>query len=220
MYYLISFYTTVFQLDYETASMRPENWNRRYNYPSLRMKKKDSDTYSASSGTSRSPGNRKAPRLSLQRLFYRAAHTSRSLRGAASGSSSSSTYQREPESHSISSLPSIAADSTVTVDHESISSKTWECPLCLAQLTSDNFPVIHTCHHRSCRDCLRQYLKIEITESRINIACPECAERFHPNDIKAILEDDILMTKYELFMLRRVLVLDHDTRWCPAPDCG
>ncbi|ELU10801.1 hypothetical protein CAPTEDRAFT_174774 [Capitella teleta] len=77
-----------------------------------------------------------------------------------------------------------------------------------------------TCHHRSCRDCLRQYLKIEITESRINIACPECAERFHPNDIQAILDDVHLMHKYEEFMLRRVLVSDPDTRWCPAPDCG
>ena len=77
-----------------------------------------------------------------------------------------------------------------------------------------------TCHHRSCRDCLRQYLKIEITESRVNIACPECAERFHPNDIRAILEDEVLWNKFEVFMIRRVLVLDPDTRWCPAPDCG
>ena len=95
-----------------------------------------------------------------------------------------------------------------------------ECPLCLMQQSVENFPAVMTCHHRSCRDCLRQYLRIEITESRVNIACPQCAERYHPNDIRAILDDDALMEKYEEFMLRRVLVADPDSRWCPAPDCG
>ncbi len=73
---------------------------------------------------------------------------------------------------------------------------------------------------RSCRECLRQYLRIEIMESRVNIACPECSERFHPNDISMILNDQTLMAKYEEFMLRRILVSEPDARWCPAPDCG
>ncbi len=88
-----------------------------------------------------------------------------------------------------------------------------ECPLCLAHHPKESFPRIMTCHHRSCQECLKQYLKIEITESRVNIACPECAEKFHPNDIRTILEDEALMTKYEEFMLRRILVSDPDTRW-------
>ena len=57
-------------------------------------------------------------------------------------------------------------------------------------------------------------------ESRVNIACPECAERFHPNDIAHILNNTALMNKYEEFMLRRILVSEPDARWCPAPDCG
>lgn len=69
-------------------------------------------------------------------------------------------------------------------------------------------------------DCLRQYLRIEISESRVNISCPECTERFNPHDIRLILSDDVLMEKYEEFMLRRWLVADPDCRWCPAPDCG
>ena len=95
-----------------------------------------------------------------------------------------------------------------------------ECPLCLLRHTRDNFPDIMTCPHRSCADCLRQYLRIEISESRVNISCPECAERFNPNDIRAILADVSLSDKYEEFMLRRWLVADPDCRWCPAPDCG
>jgi E3 ubiquitin-protein ligase RNF19A len=61
--------------------------------------------------------------------------------------------------------------------------------------------------------------QIEISESRVNITCPECCERLHPNDMRVILEDERLMGKYEDFMLRRVLATDPDTRWCPAPDC-
>uniref|UniRef100_A0A8C2X357 RBR-type E3 ubiquitin transferase n=1 Tax=Cyclopterus lumpus TaxID=8103 RepID=A0A8C2X357_CYCLU len=95
-----------------------------------------------------------------------------------------------------------------------------ECPLCLLRHTRESFPDIMTCHHRSCIDCLRQYLRIEISESRVNISCPECSERFNPHDIRMILGDRALMEKYEEFMLRRWLVADPDCRWCPAPDCG
>ncbi|CAN9514053.1 unnamed protein product [Ophioblennius macclurei] len=95
-----------------------------------------------------------------------------------------------------------------------------ECPLCLLRHSRENFPDIMTCHHRSCIDCLRQYLRIEISESRVNISCPECSERFNPHDIRMILGDHALMEKYEEFMLRRWLVADPDCRWCPAPDCG
>ena len=95
-----------------------------------------------------------------------------------------------------------------------------ECPVCLIELERDQFPEVMTCEHRTCGDCLRRYLQIEISESRVNVTCPECAERLHPNDIRVILQDDTLMRKYEQFMLRRVLVMDPDARWCPAPDCG
>uniref|UniRef100_A0A3Q2ZBQ3 RBR-type E3 ubiquitin transferase n=1 Tax=Kryptolebias marmoratus TaxID=37003 RepID=A0A3Q2ZBQ3_KRYMA len=95
-----------------------------------------------------------------------------------------------------------------------------DCPLCLLRHSRESFPDIMTCHHRSCIDCLRQYLRIEISESRVNISCPECTERFNPHDIRMILGDRVLMEKYEEFMLRRWLVADPDCRWCPAPDCG
>lgn len=58
---------------------------------------------------------------------------------------------------------------------------TIECPLCLAEFPVELFPVIQSCNHRSCYDCFQQYLKVEISESRVNIACPECSEPLHPN---------------------------------------
>ncbi|XP_015273240.1 PREDICTED: E3 ubiquitin-protein ligase RNF19B [Gekko japonicus] len=96
-----------------------------------------------------------------------------------------------------------------------------ECPLCLVRQPAGNAPRLLSCPHRSCRSCLRQYLRIEITESRVNISCPECSERLNPADIRLLLWDSPhLVAKYEEFMLRRCLAADPDCRWCPAPDCG
>ncbi|XP_019765826.2 E3 ubiquitin-protein ligase RNF19B isoform X2 [Dendroctonus ponderosae] len=96
----------------------------------------------------------------------------------------------------------------------------WECPLCLAELTPDDFCELNACGHRACITCFQHYLRVEITESRVCISCPECLEPMHPNEIKSILSNPALFEKYEDFMVRRVLAVDPDTRWCPAPDCS
>ncbi|KAJ3609092.1 hypothetical protein NHX12_023619 [Muraenolepis orangiensis] len=95
-----------------------------------------------------------------------------------------------------------------------------ECPLCLVRQPAEQLPALHGCGHRSCLGCLRQYLRIEITESRVQLSCPECAERLVPRQVADILQDAALLDKYEEFLLRRCLVSDPDCRWCPAPDCG
>ncbi|KAK2719985.1 hypothetical protein QYM36_004032 [Artemia franciscana] len=95
-----------------------------------------------------------------------------------------------------------------------------ECALCLDEYPSDQMTSLSSCEHRPCQSCFTQYLKIEISESRVIIACPECEKLVHPNDIYAALQDKIMIGKYEDFMVRRVLLSDPDARWCPAPDCG
>lgn len=95
-----------------------------------------------------------------------------------------------------------------------------ECLLCLQEVPADAFPSLLSCPHSACLACLRQYLRVEITESRVNISCPQCSELMHPSDIHAIVDNALLSYKFEDFMLRRVLSTDPDTRWCPAPDCG
>ncbi|XP_055741757.1 E3 ubiquitin-protein ligase RNF19A isoform X3 [Salvelinus fontinalis] len=95
-----------------------------------------------------------------------------------------------------------------------------ECPLCLLSQPRCRFPRLSSCSHRACYDCLRQYLKIEISESRVGIACPQCPEAFAPQDVRAILDDLTLLERFEEYQLRRFLAADPDTRWCPAPDCS
>ncbi|CAH1131439.1 unnamed protein product [Ceutorhynchus assimilis] len=95
-----------------------------------------------------------------------------------------------------------------------------ECPLCFGEALFEDFCELAACGHRACVTCFRQYLRVEITESRVCISCPECLEPMHPNEIKSILNNPALFEKYEDFMVRRVLAVDPDTRWCPAPDCS
>ncbi|XP_077599789.1 E3 ubiquitin-protein ligase RNF19A-like [Stigmatopora nigra] len=177
------------------------------------------------------PSVRKTPkkrRLSLQALFGRRRRSERDAKRKSKSAAEPSTPSADgvpPEVDRVSTRSVPAATTTTTTTTTATpttasGSELLECPLCLLRHTRERFPDIMTCHHRSCADCLRQYLRIEISESRVNICCPECSERFNPHDIAMILDDRALMEKYEEFMLRRWLVAEPDCRWCPAPDCG
>lgn len=119
------------------------------------------------------------------------------------------------ELHEANSRTSVLTTSTKSGD----GTLPMECPLCLTEFPIEELCEIMACGHRSCLPCLQQYLRVEITESRVSISCPECLERLHPNEIRNIVNDSVLYEKYEDFMVRRVLAVDPDTRWCPAPDC-
>ncbi|XP_003977260.2 E3 ubiquitin-protein ligase RNF19A-like [Takifugu rubripes] len=185
------------------------------------------DIQSAASSSVSLPSVRKTPkkrRLSLHSLFGRRCRLDQCrLRPLQAGAVvdrvvSIESVQPEPyhDKTPAQSAPGLASTSSVLGS----SLELLECPLCLLRHAREHFPDIMTCHHRSCADCLRQYLRIEISESRVNICCPECSERFNPHDIQLILADKALMDKYEEFMLRRWLITEPDCRWCPAPDCG
>ncbi|XP_029447661.1 E3 ubiquitin-protein ligase RNF19A [Rhinatrema bivittatum] len=185
----------------------------------------DRDLQSSASSVSL-PSVKKAPkkrRISLGSLFRRKKDTkrkSRDLNGGLDGIASIESIHSELCTDKNSIFSTYTSSDNGIASNSKQSGDFLECPLCLLRHSKDRFPEIMTCHHRSCTDCLRQYLRIEISESRVNISCPECSERFNPHDIRLILNDDILMEKYEEFMLRRWLVADPDCRWCPAPDCG
>uniref|UniRef100_A0A8C3K7G1 RBR-type E3 ubiquitin transferase n=1 Tax=Calidris pygmaea TaxID=425635 RepID=A0A8C3K7G1_9CHAR len=95
-----------------------------------------------------------------------------------------------------------------------------ECPLCLLPQPPEAFPSLASCAHRSCRACLQQYLRIAVGESRVPVACPHCPAALQPADVHRLLPEPALRDKYEEFLLRRLLVADPGTRWCPAPDCS
>ena len=71
------------------------------------------------------------------------------------------------------------------------------CQLCYVPCASaengdkpgDNYMYsLDTCDHAFCLACLRLYLKYQIIESRVLVACPQCHEKMHPNDIYRLLK--------------------------------
>ncbi|XP_055631763.1 E3 ubiquitin-protein ligase RNF19B-like isoform X2 [Toxorhynchites rutilus septentrionalis] len=139
-----------------------------------------------------------------------------------------STSKLTPNSHkSSNSLHSKSASALgpagLTAKSSSASSSSpEECPLCYDTLPAgEEFYSLLNCKHNACRGCLENYLMIEISESRTDISCPQCPESMHPTDIQALLRAyPAAITKYEDFMVRRVLLADPDSRWCPGPDCS
>ncbi|XP_066992791.2 E3 ubiquitin-protein ligase RNF19B [Anabrus simplex] len=207
-------------------------------------KSHDIDSHSTCSTTNQR--KRGLARFSLRRLLYSSPLVARRIGRATSGTSKPknsgqgdgrSSSSRDPErGDPLTRLNSTTSGASPPNEElhrapsklsvlgigagKSTESGSAECPLCLAELPVEYFPELSTCHHRSCYDCFQQYLRIEISESRVGIACPECSEPMHPNDIRMILNDKTQFEKYEDFMVRRVLAVDPDTRWCPAPDCS
>ncbi|XP_044276989.1 E3 ubiquitin-protein ligase RNF19B-like [Varanus komodoensis] len=95
------------------------------------------------------------------------------------------------------------------------------CPLCLLAQPPGAFPALASCAHRACRACLQRYLRLEISERRVPVACPHCPATLQPADVhQLLLPDAALRDKYEEFLLWRLLAADPGTRWCPAPDCS
>jgi E3 ubiquitin-protein ligase RNF19A len=63
-----------------------------------------------------------------------------------------------------------------------------ECPRYALPGSFTNYMYnIDTCEHSFCFECLRQYLKYQIIESRVSISCPQCNEKMHPSDIYNLL---------------------------------
>ncbi|KAG5669850.1 hypothetical protein PVAND_000141 [Polypedilum vanderplanki] len=112
--------------------------------------------------------------------------------------------------------------SSSSKETKAIESNNLECQLCYVKYDQpDDLYAMFNCKHSACRICLESYLTIEITESRTDIACPQCSEPMHPSDIQTLLKPHPnVISKYEDFMVRRVLLADPDSRWCPAPDCS
>lgn len=180
-----------------------------------------SSLFHSKRGSRRAPKAGVAPHVSLHH------HPPQLLLPAASNSAPASASAANPSAAAPAATPQDLPSKALSSSRESLSgapssgeSDLLECPLCLVRQPAEQLPELLGCSHRSCLCCLRQYLRIEITESRVQLSCPECAEKLAPQQVADILDDGALLEKYEEFLLRRCLASDPDCRWCPAPDCG
>ncbi|XP_050429663.1 E3 ubiquitin-protein ligase RNF19A-like isoform X1 [Adelges cooleyi] len=192
------------------------------------------DLPEASSSATPPTRKRRMPRFSLRRLLYSNTFLARHLGSSQNGRRRTiitggpsvadvTDFEKAPLGFSqnyVDPKKAVQNPSVVVKNGTTPVDGLLECPLCLAKFDETDFAKLSTCAHRSCFDCFQQYLRIEICESRVNITCPECSEAMHPNDIQSVLNNPVLYDKYEDFMVRRVLAVDPDTRYCPSPDCS
>ena len=73
---------------------------------------------------------------------------------------------------------------------------TRDCPLCLQEVSSDLFPTLLSCAHSACLPCLKQYLAVVITESRVNITCPQCQDLMHPTGKVLLFFMQLIIIEY------------------------
>lgn len=194
---------------------------------------KDSESsHSSVSGVPKCHEAGKRRRIPFHSLFHRkrGSRGSRGSKGGAAPTLPHPSALTSPPTAASATPPATDKDAACSTPSKPLSSSQpslasgestlLECPLCLVRQPPEQLPELLGCSHRSCLCCLRQYLRIEITESRVQLSCPECAERLAPRQVADILDDAALLEKYEEFLLRRCLASDPDCRWCPAPDCG
>lgn len=101
---------------------------------------------------------------------------------------------------------------------------TFQCEICFDDITQNE--VFHlNCRHNFCKNCIIDYLKEEIKNSRvIKIKCPyhKCDELFTESIIKSLLEtsgNSDYISKYTKFCLREKQKNDPNLAPCPIVNC-
>lgn len=94
------------------------------------------------------------------------------------------------------------------------------CAICFEELDNNNKFSLQ-CNHIFCKECVIEYLKEEIKNSRVlNITCPqkECKTAF-TKDILQNLLDEEYMYKYNKYLQREKLKNNPDLVPCPIVNC-
>lgn len=77
------------------------------------------------------------------------------------------------------------------------------------------------CEHILHEECLKQYLKTEISESKSPLTCcdPQCRKQLSEKDIKFLLSLKDYES-YHNYTLQQALSKQKDISWCPTPNCN
>jgi len=106
------------------------------------------------------------------------------------------------------------------IEEEAKKPKKRECGVCGEEKLQSKFIQLYNCSHWQCIDCTKEYLMSQMDQLKIrdeDIACWECGEAMHPNDISECLKHAPEKQADRLDFLRiRIL---NGVRGCPGVNC-
>ena len=99
-----------------------------------------------------------------------------------------------------------------------------ECPICVVECPRERMVTLTQCECEFCRDCLAQYVSLEILAGSYNISCPDpaCARegQLSLTEVEQLAETQPgLAQRHRHCRLETEVRLDPGRAWCPAPDC-
>eukprot|EP01122_Echinamoeba_exundans_P000138 TRINITY_DN1011_c0_g2_i1.p1 TRINITY_DN1011_c0_g2~~TRINITY_DN1011_c0_g2_i1.p1 ORF type:complete len:1173 (+),score=283.58 TRINITY_DN1011_c0_g2_i1:59-3577(+) len=101
----------------------------------------------------------------------------------------------------------------------------WECPGCFEDFSSTEDAVTLPCGHFYCKDCMKNYLKIQIAEGSASAAltgrealnCPGHKCKFYIDSITlAALVDAELYSRYIAYVTNAYVEKNKNVSWCPS----
>jgi hypothetical protein len=108
-----------------------------------------------------------------------------------------------------------------------VEEKTYECEICMSDVTLRDLFTIDRCFHRFCRDCVRGHIEAQIeTQSfvdsgaEVGIICPgnACENILGMHEVKACV-DAGTFDRYDILLRDNAVMKVRDLRWCTTPDC-
>ena len=95
------------------------------------------------------------------------------------------------------------------------------CQICFDEFNNDSETYNLSCMHKFCKECVVEYVKEEINNSRVlNLKCPirECTDLFNEGNINELM-DDTYKYKYSKFKQREKVKNDSSLIVCPIVNC-
>ena len=98
------------------------------------------------------------------------------------------------------------------------------CVICFGDINKEELErTKQKCNHQCCVDCWYEYIKTKITEAKVGkITCValNCKTEISEDFIMNIINNDSkLISKYERFKKRALIINNPKQKFCPEPDC-
>jgi hypothetical protein len=95
-----------------------------------------------------------------------------------------------------------------------------ECTICKEKYSNEELVMVNTCNHSFCKECLTNYLELEIKEHKTTIKCPEqCEKIIEVKLIEELVEVSVFEKYMDVFFKKYIEDRPDEYRFCSNPNC-